>query len=153
MASRLFDHTTHSEPAMIVVTETHVNAALLMIGRLLFGGYFVYAGIHHFLERASMAAVAAARGVPYPDVAVLATGTLIVIGGVSVLTGIMPKFGAFLIGLFLVGVTPIMHAFWNDPTAAERAADMVNFGKNVALLGATCIVAALPEPWPASPHR
>lgn len=153
MASRPFDHTTHPEPAMIVVTETHINAALLLVGRLLFGGYFVYASSHHFLERASLAGFAAERGVPFPELAVLATGTLLLLGGLSIVTGVVPKFGAFLIGLFLVGVTPIMHAFWNDPTPAARAADIVNFTKNLALLGATCVIAALPEPWPASPHR
>ena len=36
-----------------------------------------------------------------------------------------------------------MHAFWNDITPAERAADLANFTKNVALLGATAFVAAI----------
>jgi len=46
-----------------------------------------------------------------------------------------------------------MHAFWNDITPAERAADLANFAKNIGLLGATFFVAAMPEPWPVSPHK
>src|SRR5215472_16429704 len=108
MASRLFDHTTQPDPALIIVTETHINAAMLMIGRLLFGGYFIYSSMLHFLERPVMAAFAAARGVPQPDLAVIATGALLLAGGLSVLTGVVPKLGALLIAIFLVGVTPIM---------------------------------------------
>jgi hypothetical protein len=29
----------------------------------------------------------------------------------------------------------------------QRANDLANFGKNIALLGGACFVAAMPEPW------
>jgi uncharacterized membrane protein YphA (DoxX/SURF4 family) len=74
---------------------------------------------------------------------VIGTGALLVAGGLSILTGVAPKLGAFLIAVFLVGVTPIMHAFWNDITPAERAADLANFTKNIGLLGATLYAAAV----------
>jgi putative oxidoreductase len=106
--------TTRARHAPFVVTETHVNAALLMIGRLIFGGYFAYAGGEHFMNRAMLAGAAAAHGVPQPDLAILGTGLLLVLGGLSILTGFVPKVGAACLAVFLIGVTPIMHAFWND---------------------------------------
>jgi uncharacterized membrane protein YphA (DoxX/SURF4 family) len=37
--------------------------------------------------------------------------------------------------LFLLPVTLIMHAFWADHDPAKRQVDMINFTKNIALLG------------------
>jgi uncharacterized membrane protein YphA (DoxX/SURF4 family) len=146
MATHLFPHTDTSE-TVVIVTESHVNAALLLLGRLIFGGFWVYSGFDHFMHHATLAPLAAMHGVPAPDLAVLGTGALLLAGGLSIMTGFVPKVGATLIAIFLVGVTPIMHAFWRDADAMQRANDLVNFGKNIALLGGTCFVAAMPEPW------
>jgi uncharacterized membrane protein YphA (DoxX/SURF4 family) len=54
-----------------------------------------------------------------------------------------------MIVLFLVIVTPTMHAFWRE-TGMARMADFVNFTKNLGLLGAVLSLVAIPEPWPAS---
>jgi uncharacterized membrane protein YphA (DoxX/SURF4 family) len=131
----------------IVIAEAPVQSALLALGRLIFGGYFLYSGLGHLMNHVVMAGYASTRGVPFPDLAVLATGVLLGIGGLAIMTGAAPRFGAAAIALFLVIVTPVMHAFWHDPTLAERAADMANFTKNIGLLGATAIVAATPETW------
>ena len=143
MVTQRMHPTIGANETTIVVTETHINAALLMIGRLVFGGYWVYSGLNHWLHVSAMAVYTGARGVPAPAMAVVGTGALLVAGGLSILTGVMPKLGAFFIAIFLIGVTPIMHAFWRDITPAEHAADLANFTKNVALLGATAFVAAL----------
>ncbi|HKW03645.1 MAG TPA: DoxX family protein [Vicinamibacterales bacterium] len=153
MATQRLHPAASNAHTTIFITETHVNAALLMIGRLIFGGFWVYSGLNHLMHYSTMAVYTAARGVPEAQLAVIGTGALLVAGGISILTGVAPKIGALFIGIFLIGVTPIMHAFWNDITPAERAADVGNFAKNVALLGATLFVAALPEPWPVSPHK
>ena len=144
MATHLFPHTDTSE-TVVIVTESHVNAALLLLGRLIFGGFWVYSGFDHFINHAALAPLAAMHGVPAPDLAVLGTGALLLAGGLSIMTGFVPKVGATLIAIFLLGVTPIMHSFWRDADAMQRANDLVNFGKNVALLGATCFVAAMPD--------
>lgn len=143
MATQRMHPRIGADETTIVVTETHVNAALLMIGRLIFGGYWVYSGLNHWLHASAMAVYTGAHGVPAPALAVVGTGALLVAGGLSILTGVMPKLGALFIAIFLIGVTPIMHAFWRDITPAEYAADLANFMKNVALLGATAFVAAI----------
>jgi uncharacterized membrane protein YphA (DoxX/SURF4 family) len=143
MATQRFLPTPANGLTTIIVTETHVNAVLMMLGRILFGGYFAYAGLNHLLHYSTMAVYTAAHGVPAPALAVIGTGAMLFAGGVSIITGVAPKAGAALIAIFLIGVTPIMHAFWNDITPAERAADLANFGKNVGLLGAALFFAAL----------
>jgi uncharacterized membrane protein YphA (DoxX/SURF4 family) len=122
--------------------------AALLAGRAIFGGYFLYNGINHFLSRQMLAEYAGSKGVPAPALAVAASGLLIVAGGLSILTGVRPKVGAGLITAFLLGVSPRMHAFWNEPEPQQRINEMVNFTKNMALVGASLIAASRPEPWP-----
>jgi hypothetical protein len=45
------------------------------------------------------------------------------------------RFGAWLIALFLVGVTPMMHRFWTVPDPTMHQMQMVMFMKNLAMLG------------------
>lgn len=127
------------------------EAIPLLLGRVIFGGYFLYNGINHFLNRGQLAGYAGAKGVPAANVAVPGSGVLMILGGLSLLTGYKPKIGSALITTFLAGVTPTMHAFWKDENPQERQADMINFMKNVALVGGAMIAASHPEPWPVAP--
>src|ERR1700728_4326987 len=97
--------------------------APFVIGRMVFGGYFIYSGIHHFLEAEALTKYTKAKGVPRPDLAVRASG-------------------AALVG-FLAAVTPTMHDFWSHRDPKERQNEMVNFGKNLALTGAALALAAI----------
>jgi uncharacterized membrane protein YphA (DoxX/SURF4 family) len=121
-----------------------------LIGRLLFGGFFLYNGINHFRHRKEYAQYVAAKNVPNPDLAVTVTGALLAVGGASILLGLKPKAGAALVAGFLAGVTPIMHDFWQQEDSNQRTNDQINFAKNIALLGAALALMGLREPWPAS---
>jgi len=123
------------------------------IGRMMFGGYFLYNGIHHFVQTKEIAQYAAAKHVPKPDLMVRATGAAMVIGGTSILLGLKPKYGAGAIIGFLASVSPWMHGFWADEDPQAKQADMVHFAKNLALLGGALALAGVEEPWPASLSR
>jgi putative oxidoreductase len=127
-----------------------LETAALMLGRVILGGYFLYSGIRHFLDREMMASYARSKGVPAADTAVIASGAMIAAGGLSLLTGTGPKIGAALIAGFLLGVSPQMHAFWKETDPQQRMNEMINFTKNMALVGAALLAAAHPEPWPYS---
>ena len=43
-----------------------------------------------------------------------------------------------------------MHRFWEEADAQKRQAEMVNFTKNMALVGAALAMMQIDEPWPAS---
>ena len=124
--------------------------ASLLLGRALVGGYFLYNGINHFKNKGMLSGYAASKGVPYPDAAVAGSGAMLLLGGLSLLTGVRPKLGASLISGFLLGVTPRMHDFWNVGDGQQRMGEQVNFLKNVGLLGGMLMAAAIREPWPGS---
>lgn len=121
-----------------------------LLGRIVFGGFFLYNGIHHFMERKSLAQYAKAKNVPLADIAVPATGAALLVGGGSILLGVKPKLGALAIIGFLASVSPTMHDFWKQQDPGQRMNDMINFSKNMALLGAAVALMAVEEPWPAS---
>jgi putative oxidoreductase len=124
--------------------------APFLIGRLLFGGFFINSGISHLQNRKSMAAYARAKGVPQPELAVTLSAVPLLIGGASVLLGVKPKLGAAALLGFLAGVSPIMHDFWRDEDPDTRMNNMIMFMKNMALAGGALALIGVEEPWEAS---
>lgn len=121
-----------------------------LIGRLVFGGFFLYNGIHHLKERRQLGQYAKQKNVPVPEATVAATGVALIAGGTSILLGVKPKLGAAAIAGFLMGVSPVMHDFWSVEDPGQRMNEMTNFSKNVALLGSALALMGVDEPWPAS---
>ena len=121
-----------------------------LIGRLVFGGFFLYNGINHLKERKSLAQYAETKNVPMAETVVAATGVALMAGGASILLGVKPKLGTAAIAGFLAGVSPVMHNFWSVQEPSQRMNEMINFSKNMALLGSALALMGVDEPWPAS---
>ena len=119
-----------------------METTLLYLGRVLFGGYFAYSGFNHFKMLDMMSGYAKSKGVPVPKLSVAFSGLLLLIGGFSVLVNVLPSVGLVALVLFLIPVTLSMHAFWKIQDPAAKMHEMVNFTKNIALLGAVCILLA-----------
>jgi len=124
--------------------------ALHLVGRAIFGGFFLYNGINQLRNSKAMAQYAAAKGVPVAEQAVRASAALLVGGGLSVLAGAKPRQGLAAIVAFLVPVTLQMHNFWDESDPQQRQMEAIQFAKNAALVGAALMMLALDEPWPAS---
>ncbi|MGH9581414.1 MAG: DoxX family protein [Bryobacteraceae bacterium] len=123
--------------------------AAFVIGRLIFGGFFIYSGINHFKKQNGLAQYAAAKNLPQPEAAVMGSGVALIVGGASVIFGLRPKIGAAAIIAFLASASPLFHDFWNAKDPSARQAEMINFMKNLALLGAALALAGIEE-WPVS---
>lgn len=124
--------------------------SLFVLGRALLGGFFVYNGLNHLRHADQMAPYAESKGVPAPAAAINGTGAMLLAGGLSVALGLKPRQGLATIVAFLVPTTFQMHRFWQETDAQRRTNETVNFGKNIALIGAALALMQVPEPWPAS---
>src|SRR5882757_3706993 len=124
--------------------------APFLIGRLLFGGFFLYNGINHLRNAKAMTPYAKAKGVPAPELAVKLSAVPLLAGGASLLLGVKPKLGALAVIGFLAGVSPIMHDFWRNQDPEERSKNMIDFMKNTALAGGALALMGVDEPWQAS---
>jgi putative oxidoreductase len=120
---------------------------LFLLGRILFGGFFLLNSYHHFTRASGMAPYAASKGVPAPKAAILGSGVLLLLGGLSVLLGVEPKFGVLCLALFLLPVSFTMHNYWADRDPQARQMNEIQFSKNMALLGAALMLLAIQEPW------
>jgi putative oxidoreductase len=112
--------------------------ALVPMGRVLFSLIFIAGVFNHFSGQTI--AAAAAHGVPLATIAVPAAGILAFLGGVSVLLGYRARFGAFLLILFLVPVTLVMHNFWAVHDPMQAALQKVMFMKNVSMMGGALMI-------------
>jgi putative oxidoreductase len=85
--------------------------------------------------------------VPSAKAGVVISGLLILIGGLLVIVGWHVRIGLACIVVFLLPVTFLMHNFWVETEMMPRINQMVNFQKNVALLGAALMMLMIPRPW------
>jgi putative oxidoreductase len=124
--------------------------ALFVLGRVIFGGFFAYNGVNHFLHQKAMSQYAESKGVPAVESAVPATGALLLAGGASIMAGLKPRHGLAAVISFLIPVTFQMHRFWEEQDPNQRMTEFVNFSKNLALVGAALMMLKIDEPWPGS---
>jgi putative oxidoreductase len=115
---------------------------LFLVGRILFALLFVSSGFMAHLGAGGKQGREYARslGAPSPDVLVPLSGITIIVGGLMIAFGVWADLGALLVLGFLVGITPIMHAFWKIEDPQMRAIQNAMFFKNVALAGGALII-------------
>jgi uncharacterized membrane protein YphA (DoxX/SURF4 family) len=113
---------------------------VFLVGRILFAATFIQSGIVNHLASKQGVEYARSYGAPAPEVLVPTSGWAIVIGGVMIILGVWADLGALILAAFLVGITPIMHAYWKEQDAQGRIGQQVNFAKNSAMLGAALIL-------------
>ena len=121
---------------------------LLLFGRIIFGGFFIMSGINHFTNAGMMSGYAKSKNVPASYLAVVGTGVMLVLGGLSVLLGLFPVLGLILLIVFLVPTSVLIHNFWTVQDPQARAAEQVNFLKNLALTGAALALMYGAADWP-----
>lgn len=121
------------------------SGPIVLTGRVLFALIFVMAGFNHFASQSI--AYADSKGVPLASIPVPLSGVIALLGGLSILLGYRARIGAWLIVLFLIGVTP-MHKFWGISDPMMQQMQMVMFMKNLAMLGGALLITQLGSgPW------
>jgi uncharacterized membrane protein YphA (DoxX/SURF4 family) len=127
-----------------------VTEYIFLLGRVLFGGFFIVSGYGHFKNLSNMAGYAASKKVPMPKLSVGFSGLLLLLGGLGVLLGVWVPYALGCLVLFLVPTTFMVHNYWTDTDQNAKMANRINFNKNLALLGAALIMYMVATPWPYS---
>ncbi|HEY1657729.1 MAG TPA: DoxX family protein [Candidatus Sulfotelmatobacter sp.] len=129
-----------------VASSTAVSGLVTFMGRLFFLVIFAQSGPRLFTSGGI--AYATSKGVPMASLLVPFSGLLAIAGSLSILLGYRAKIGGWLIALFLIGVTPMMHKFWGvtDPMAHQLQFNM--FMKNLSMLGGALLISQFGAgPW------
>ena len=122
--------------------EEHGTIAtyLVPLARALFSAVFIIfaAGLHF---SPAGVAYAESQGVPLASIVVPLSGVMAVVGGLSVALGFHAKGGAWLLVLFLLPVTLMMHRFWTVTDPAMAQIQQAMFLKNLSMLGGALLIA------------
>ncbi|MGC9605175.1 MAG: DoxX family protein [Minisyncoccia bacterium] len=121
-----------------------------LAGRVILGLYWLHAAYGHIFKASGMVGYAQSKGVKSAagaKFAVIGTGILALVGGLSILAGYGPELGIACLAIFLVGVSFKMHPYWKEADPMAKMGDRINFWKNMALLGALLAMLAIPLPW------
>src|ERR1700677_1734780 len=126
--------------------STTASGPVVLLGRFLFVLIFLMSGPRHFTS--PIIGYAASQGVPMASIIVPISGLIAFLGGLSILLGYRAKIGGWLIALFLLYVTPMMHKFWgiSDPIAQQM--QMIMFMKNLSMFGGALLISQFGSgPW------
>ncbi|WP_436934003.1 DoxX family protein [Halovenus marina] len=128
--------------------EATGTAEALLAGRVLFALVLGYLAFGNLQDLSGTIAYAESKGAPAPRLMVPVTSLTLLAGGVAILVGAYPALGALAVVGFLIGVTPVMHDFWNE-TGMERENQQFHFLKNAGLAaGAVVFLSLASTPWP-----
>ncbi|HEY6873300.1 MAG TPA: DoxX family protein [Geobacteraceae bacterium] len=131
-------HMLHIEKGTEEHTEPTIAAPVVLLGRIFFALIFLMAAPNHFTKQAIE--YATSQGVPLASVAVPLAGIIAIAGGLSVLVGYHARLGGWLLVLFLLPVTVMMHAFWKVTDPAMAQIQMIMFMKNISMLGGALLI-------------
>src|SRR5262249_43219609 len=110
--------------------------AICLLGRILIGGIFVQSGFQKLMGLDAFAAGLARNGIPTeiaPILAPIGAGVEFV-GGLAIVFGLMTRYAAVLMIVFVIVATLISHRFWALQGADGRT-QTVQFAKNAAIIG------------------
>ena len=111
-----------------------------LIARGLIACIFLYEAYDSIIFFNSTKVTMGAYGINWnQDLLLIGAIFLLSMGGILVLIGYHPNFGAVLLLLYWVPVTFIVYSFWNDPPGVRRI-NSIMFMKNIAIIGGLLFV-------------
>ena len=114
-----------------------MQGAMTVVGRVMLATIFLMSAVGNKIPNFNdVAAYIASEGVPMPQVMLFGGIVFLIAGSLSVIAGCKAKIGAGLLLVFLVLATYFFHDFWSFEDAAEKQQQMIQFMKNLALMGA-----------------
>ena len=113
---------------------------VLLVGRIIFGLYWVNAAILNLMGLEKGAANAGEHGVPFPKFSFIATAPVMIVSGLSIAFGFYSWVGAIALIAFLIPASVLRHHFWDVADPQQAGAERRDFEKNMALVGACFLI-------------
>ena len=126
---------------------------LKALGRICLSAIFILGGLDAFKTPGPRTGKVEGAGIPEPETAVKINGATMVIGGILLALGIMPKVAAGALIGTLIPTTLVGHPFWQEEDPKAVAMQRTHFLKNLGLLGGLLwIIAEVSEERQAKNH-
>ena len=127
-----------------------IRGLLSVLARVMIAAIFVMSAagnkIPHFADVAKMME---GKGIPQPKILLAGAIAFLILGGLSIVLGYKARLGALMLLVFLGAATYYFHDVWKiPPDAPEHRDQMIQFMKNLALMGTMVFLMANgPGPW------
>ena len=99
------------------------------LSRILMSAIFIWSGIGKIMNPVGTQEYMSAYGMKFTSILLIAAIAVEILGGLSLLLGIKPRYGAIALALFLIPATFIFHTDFSDQI------QQIMFMKNLAILG------------------
>ena len=108
--------------------------------RLLLSGIFIVGGWGAFSNPGGRPKKVAAAGIAQAEQAVVLNGAVMILGGLLLGLGIAPRLSAALLIGSMIPTTFVGHPFWKEEPGPERENHLIQFLKNLGLIGGLLMV-------------
>jgi putative oxidoreductase len=118
-----------------------LGALLLVLGRVLLGGFYVYAGVHHFFIMPPLTAMISARGIPFARIVLILGSLFQIVAGALFILNIFTVAAALGLIVFTIAASIMLLNFW-DMDEPMRQTAKTAWQTNTAIVGGLLIAAA-----------
>lgn len=114
-----------------------------VLGRIMLATIFLMSAVGNKIPNFSgVAEYMASEGVPAPKLLLFGAIVFLVAGSLSVILGLKARLGAGLLFVFLLLATYFFHDFWTLSDPHESEMQMIQFMKNLSMMGAMLFIMA-----------
>ncbi len=117
-----------------------LQKSLFLTGRTLLALYFIVPGIMKIVDFDATAGYMAGHGMILVPAFLVLTILIQVGGGLCLATGYREQAIAFLLAGLVLAISYVMHDFWTMEAGIERAHEMQNFIKNMAIMAGLLVL-------------
>jgi putative oxidoreductase len=120
-----------------------VQGIVAVLGRLMLSAIFLLSAAGNKIPNFNnVAEVMAKAGIPAPKVMLVGAIVFLIAGSLSVILGYKARIGATLLLIFLILATYYFHNFWTLTDEHAKQEQMIQFLKNLGLMGAMLLIIA-----------
>ncbi len=114
-----------------------------VLGRVMLCTIFLTAAVGNKIPHfSSIAELMGKKGIPEPKLMLVGAIVFLIVGSISIIVGYKARFGALLLLVFLVLATYYFHDFWALPDPQAQQEQMIQFMKNLSMMGAMLLIIA-----------
>lgn len=120
-----------------------LQGIVAVVGRVFLCTIFLLSALGNKIPNfQTVAGIMAKVGIPAPQFMLVGAIVFLIAGSLSVIVGYRARIGAALLLVFLVLATYYFHNFWTLSDTQLKQEQMIQFMKNLALMGAMLLVIA-----------
>lgn len=114
--------------------SARIRDEVILVARILLAALFLIFGWSKLIDYSGTAASMAQGAVPLPWVAALVAIVVEFFGAIALILGVWTRPVALIVAFYTVAAAFIAHHYWTM-TGGARTANMINFYKNVSIMG------------------